>query len=194
FAAPFTLKAKKLLQDLCKDELPESYRNRWENWRSELPMLERMLVPRCVKPIDFGEVKSRQVQVFSDASSVGYGSVAYLRLCDNEGRIHCSFLMGKARLAPIKACVTTITDPSPASTVTKLFQHFSDWCRQKKAVAVFLRVKTILQQRRLKRINEQHVPSATANDKASKLNIGRSSLTVQELEEAEQSIIPLITN
>ena len=65
-------------------------------------MLERILVPRCVKPIDFGEVKSRQVHVFSDTSSVGYGSVAYLRLCDNKGHIHCSFLMGKARLTPIK--------------------------------------------------------------------------------------------
>ena len=84
FAAPFTLKAKKLLQDLWKDEklgwdneLPETYR---ENWRGELPMLERILVPRCMKPIEFGEVKSRQLHIFSDASSVGYGSVAYLRL------------------------------------------------------------------------------------------------------------------
>ena len=66
FAAPFKLKAKKLLQDLCKEEklgwdheLPEPYRNCWENWRSELPMLERMVVSRCVKPINFGEVKSR---------------------------------------------------------------------------------------------------------------------------------------
>ena len=327
------MRAKKLLQDLCKDEklgwddeLTEPYRNRWENWRSELPMLERILVPRCVKPIDFGEVKSRQVHMFSDASSVGFGSVAYLRLCDNENRIHCSFLMGKARLAPIKAvtiprleltaatvsvrlgeilkkeldeafdtvqyhtdsvtvlryisneqkrfqvfvanrvqtirnlsdpsqwkyvdtkenpaddasrgldaqalseqqrwlrgprflwqpekdwptqpsslgeisnedpeikrqvnaCVTTTTDLSPASAITKLFQHFSDWYRLKKAVAVFLRVKTILQDRRLKRINEQHGPSAAVNVKASKPNIDCSSLTVQELEEAERSII-----
>ena len=51
FAAPFTLKAKKLLQDLCKDEklgwddeLLEPYRNRWENSRSTLRMLERILV------------------------------------------------------------------------------------------------------------------------------------------------------
>ena len=85
FAAPFTLKAKKLLQDLCKDEkpgwddeLPEPYRNRRENWRRELPMLERIFVPPCVKPIDFGEVKSTQVHIFSDASSVGYSSMAYL--------------------------------------------------------------------------------------------------------------------
>ena len=39
FAAPFTLTAKKLLHDLCReeklewdDELPELYRNRWEKW------------------------------------------------------------------------------------------------------------------------------------------------------------------
>ena len=127
FAAPFTLKAKKLLQDLCKDEklgwddeLPEPYRNRWENWRRELPMLERILVPRCVKPIDFGEVKSRQVHIFSDASSVGYGSVAYLRLCDNENRIHCSFLMGKARLAPIKAVTIPRLELTAATVSVRL--------------------------------------------------------------------------
>ena len=127
FAPPFTLRAKKLLQDLCKDEklgwddeLTEPYRNRWENWRSELPMLERILVPRCVKPIDFAEVKSRQVHMFSDASSVGYGSVPYLRLCDNENRIHCSFLMGKARLAPIKAVTIPRLELTAATVSVRL--------------------------------------------------------------------------
>jgi len=47
-------------------------------------------------------VKSRQLHIFSDASSIGYGSVAYQRLCDDQRHIHCSFLTGKARLAPIK--------------------------------------------------------------------------------------------
>ncbi|XP_078355245.1 uncharacterized protein LOC144639837 [Oculina patagonica] len=44
FAAPFALNAKKLLQDLIKEEklgwddkLPEPHRIRWEKWRSELP-------------------------------------------------------------------------------------------------------------------------------------------------------------
>ena len=126
-AAPFTMNTKKLLQDLCKDEklgwddeLPESYRNRWEKWRSELHLLERILVPPCVKPIDFGEVKSRQGHIFSHASSVGYGSVAYLRLCDNEDRIHCSFLMGKARLAPIKAVTIPRLELTAATVSVRL--------------------------------------------------------------------------
>ena len=38
----------------------------------------------------------------------------------------------------VNACVTTTKDLSPASTITKLFQHFSDWYRLRKAVAVFL--------------------------------------------------------
>ena len=38
-------------------------------------------------------------------------------------------------------------------------------------------------------MNERHGPSSTVNDKASKLNIDGSSLTVQELKEVEQSII-----
>ena len=44
FAAPFTLIAKKLLQDLCReerlgwdDQLPDCYLRRWEKWRNELP-------------------------------------------------------------------------------------------------------------------------------------------------------------
>ena len=109
FTTPFTLTANKLLQDLCReekldcdDELPELYRNRWERWRNELPLLERLNVDRCFKPSHFGEVKSREINIFSDASTTGYGSAAYLRLCNGESRIHCFFLMGKARLATIR--------------------------------------------------------------------------------------------
>ena len=83
-------------------------------------MLERILVPLCVKPIDFGEMKSRQVHMFSEASSVGYGSLAYLRLCDNENRIHCSFLVGKARLAPIRAVTIPRLELTAAAVSVRL--------------------------------------------------------------------------
>ena len=102
-----TLTAKKLLQDLCREErlcwdneLP--HRMHWEKWRNELPLLECLIVPRCVKPTEFAEVRPTQIHIFSDASTVAYGSGAYQPLCDNKGDIHCSFLMGKAHLAPIK--------------------------------------------------------------------------------------------
>ena len=43
----------------------------------------------------------------SDASQVGYGRCSYLRVVDKNGRIHCSLVMGKARVAPLK----TVTIP-----------------------------------------------------------------------------------
>ena len=326
FAAPFTLIAKKLLQDLCReerlgwdDQLPDCYLRRWEKWRDELPSLERLSYPRCVKPQEFGKVTSRQLHIFSDASSIGYGSVVYQRLCDDQGHIHCSFLIGKARLAPIKPVTiprpeltaatvsirlgemikkeldekpdtvqyhtdsttvlryikndqkrfhvfvanrvqlirnhsapdqwsyvdtkenpaddasrgldaktlteqqrwltgpeflwqpekawpvqppslgdisaedpevkqqidvfgTTIADPAPLATVSKLLQHFSDWYRLKRAVAVYMRVKAVLKERRLRKMNDEP-------DKLSKL---RTALTVQELDNAETVIIRFI--
>ena len=109
FAGPFTLPAKKILQDLCREEMgwddtvPEQYQVRWAKWLSEVPLLKQFKINRCVKLAEFGTVVSQQIHLFSDASSVGYGSVAYLRLRDDSNRIDCSFLMGKARLAPIKS-------------------------------------------------------------------------------------------
>ena len=80
------LSAKKLLQDLCRkeslgwnDEAPEEYRRRWAKWRSKLPLLEQLHVDRCLKPPHFGQVVSKQIHLFSDASSMGYGSVAYMK-------------------------------------------------------------------------------------------------------------------
>ncbi|XP_029183335.2 uncharacterized protein LOC114951290 [Acropora millepora] len=57
---------------------------------------------RCIKPVDFGTVVSRQLHSFSDACSSGYGQVTYLRIENGKGDLHCSFLIGKARLAPVK--------------------------------------------------------------------------------------------
>ncbi|XP_028415683.1 uncharacterized protein LOC114539211 [Dendronephthya gigantea] len=108
FGAPFLLPAKKILQDLCREDLgwdeevSEGHKIRWGKWLKELLSLQKLQVPRCFKPTDFGKVVSQQIHIFSDASATGYGAVAYLRLCDENDRIYCSFLLGKARLAPIK--------------------------------------------------------------------------------------------
>ena len=58
-------------------------------------------IERCFKPDGFEDVLA-EVHHFCDASEVGYASVAYLRLTATTGRIHCAFVMGKSRLAPVK--------------------------------------------------------------------------------------------
>ena len=108
FAAPLLLNGKKILQELCRgqvdwdDEVPEDIKARWMKWRSELPALQELLVPICYKPADFGRVARVELHHFSDASTQGYGQCSYLRLKNEKGQFHCSFVMGKARVAPLK--------------------------------------------------------------------------------------------
>ena len=44
-----------------------------------------------------------QLHVFSDASEVAYGAVAYLHFKYKNGSVHCCVVMSKAHLAPIKS-------------------------------------------------------------------------------------------
>lgn len=64
--------------------------------------LTKFHVDRCLKPSDFGCTVAARLHHFSDASEHAYGTVSYLLLENKQGKKHCSFLMGKARVAPLK--------------------------------------------------------------------------------------------
>ena len=128
FVAPFTLPAKMLLQDLCRqslgwdDIIPEPDVQRWQCWLQDLPRLEGLAIDRCFKPKDFGEIASSQLHHFSDASQQGYGAVSYMRLVNQDGKIHCSFVTGKSRLAPLKPITVPRMELSAAVLSTRLDQ------------------------------------------------------------------------
>ena len=106
--SPVVLKGKLMLRELVQqkadwdDPVPEEMRPRWEKWRAELKDLEKLEAQRCVKPPNFGELKSAEIHSFADASQFAVGQVSYLRLVNEDDQIHVSFLMGKARVAPLK--------------------------------------------------------------------------------------------
>ena len=108
FIAPYAMKAKLLLQTLSRkrlgwdDTLEETDKEQWKRWLDDLPKLHQIQVDRCFKPKGFGEIKEVELHLFSDASRQGYAAVAYLRLKDVANQVHCAFVMGKARLAPIR--------------------------------------------------------------------------------------------
>ena len=97
-----------IVQQSCRlklgwDELvPDDLRDKWESWMKELPILDGYHLERCFKPASFGDVTSAQLHHFADASQYGYGCVSYLRLVDVNQCIHCAFVFGKARVAPLK--------------------------------------------------------------------------------------------
>ncbi|XP_039608848.1 uncharacterized protein LOC120528780, partial [Polypterus senegalus] len=108
FLAPALLPAKLILRDLCKEkfgwdeEVEVKHIQKWKKWMDDLKLLTDYKVNRCFKPTGFGTIKTAQMHHFADASEDGYGTVTYLVLTNEEGKKHCSFLMGKSRVAPLK--------------------------------------------------------------------------------------------
>jgi hypothetical protein len=126
FAAPFVLLAKMLMQDLCRenfswdDVLQGDYLKRWESWLEQLMKIEKLYVPRCFKPPQFGRIVSIQLHVFADASQRGYGAVSYLRFVNELGDIHVAFVIGKARVAPLKVVTIPRLELSAAVVAARL--------------------------------------------------------------------------
>lgn len=108
FLAPFTLPAKTLMQQLAKEKLTwdqpiaDKLAQKWYEWLKDLNQLSTFTVSRCLKPAGFGDVVTAQLHHFSDASESGYGTASYLRLTNNKGDVHCAFMLGKSRVAPLK--------------------------------------------------------------------------------------------
>lgn len=111
--SPFVLTGRSILQNICKqgiewdEEIGETDLKKWNNWLNQLDDLHRVKIERCYKPREFGKVVSCQLHCFSDASDIGLGMAFYFRLVDDNGKMHCSFVLGKSRVAPLK----TITVP-----------------------------------------------------------------------------------
>ena len=129
--APVMLKAKILLQDACKldigwdDIISDVLSLQWQKWREDLWKLEKLFIPRCLKPKGFGTIISRQLHMFSDASEEGYGVVAYLHTENSEGVIHCGFVMGKARVAPLKKVTIPRMELTAATLAVRLYARIA---------------------------------------------------------------------
>ena len=107
-AAPFMLKGRRIIQSLCyqnldwDEQIPDSIARQWAAWKSNLLLLEDIKVERCFKPKKRGKIREYSLHHFFDASEYGYGQRSYLRLVDENDQIHCSLVIGKSRVAPLK--------------------------------------------------------------------------------------------
>ena len=119
--SPVILPVKVILQELCRlklgwdDTIPDEYRSAWLRSLEDVPKLSQLSIPRCYKPSDFEVSKSSELHNFSDASESGYGSVSYLRQESHDERIHCSLMLGKARVTPLKTISTPHLELSAAT-------------------------------------------------------------------------------
>lgn len=100
----------------CQDWVAQE----WASWLDELCHLEKCNIMRCLKPLDFGEVITAQLHDFCDASKDGYGVVTYLLSCNACSQVHSAFVMGKARVAPLKSVTIPWTELIAANMASRM--------------------------------------------------------------------------
>ena len=67
FLAPLVLRAKKILQEICRrgvswdDPLPEDVQPRWERWKLDLLRLNELQIPTCFEPKMMSQKKSYEL-------------------------------------------------------------------------------------------------------------------------------------
>ena len=126
--SPTIIKMKILLQRVWElkvdwDELvPDSIRDIWLRWRSELTSLSRKSVPRCYFPKE-ARIVSFQLHGFSDASEDAYAGVVYLRMVDTQDRVHISLVISKTKVAPIKKLTIPRLELCGAQLLSRLLHH-----------------------------------------------------------------------
>lgn len=124
--SPVILPARNILQELCRqrtgwdDTVPEHLAQQWTKWTEELQQLTDFGVTRCFKPPDFGKAVQARLHHFCDACETGYGTVTYLVQKNSSNQVHCSFVLGKARVAPLKPTTIPRLELTAAALAVKV--------------------------------------------------------------------------
>ncbi|XP_067274307.1 uncharacterized protein [Pseudorasbora parva] len=110
YIVPFTTRAKVIVQRLWDKKrewddprLPENLLDSWKQWESELEDLQHITLPRCYCSEELDcSTSNRQLHIFCDASEKAYGSVAYLRTENPQGKVEVAFVTARSRVSPKK--------------------------------------------------------------------------------------------
>ena len=102
--SPCIVTGRMLFQEVTRLKLgweevvPDHIAEKWRRWIEDLDELNEVSFPRCMKK----EGVRYEVHNFSDASERGYGCCSYLKTILEDGRVHVSLMMSKARVSPMK--------------------------------------------------------------------------------------------
>ena len=105
--APTILLMKILYQQLWEeqlgwdDQVPIHYQTKHSTWRSQLPILSTIQLPRCY--FEQGPTLSVELHGFSDASEAAYAAVVYVRATYQRHTPTCRIVMSKKKVAPVNS-------------------------------------------------------------------------------------------
>ena len=129
--SPATISMKILLQRLWElkvgwdDQVPSHILEKWEVWRSELPLLTTKHLERCYY-LKEDTLEYTELHGFSDASEEAYAAVAYMRSVYTSGRSHVSSIMAKTKVAPLKRQSIPRLELCGALMLSRLLQHIKE--------------------------------------------------------------------
>lgn len=126
FISPVIVIGKRIIQDLWKMKLdwdevvPKEMAEFWMEFRNEIGYLSNFRLDRWLKT-------SNQVKIqligFSDSSQIAYGAVLYVRVEHPDGKVECSLLNSKSRVAPLKLTTIPRLELAGAELLSKLFKE-----------------------------------------------------------------------
>ena len=128
--APVLLVPKLMQQELCRqdldwdDTIPEAISQKFCKWGDETVVLSKLKIRRCFQDGPSGE-SDRELHIFTDASEFAYGAAAYLKVTTETG-VHVSLVMGKSRVAPLKAISIPRLELTAATVGAKLAKFILD--------------------------------------------------------------------
>ena len=83
------------------ESLPGDLSKRFNDWCTGLPLLQELTIPRAYFP---GPIDELELHMFGDSSQEVFCAVGFLRAkCCQSNSTELSFVVGKARVAPMKA-------------------------------------------------------------------------------------------
>ena len=104
--APFTLKGKCILKQLCCDgiswdeAISRQTEELWKVWKDDAQQLSEITVPRCYIPRGMEKVKVYELHHFSDASMDGCAQCSFWRVIDEAGKMSSRLVMSKTKVTP----------------------------------------------------------------------------------------------
>lgn len=81
--------------------IPDEKFIKWQRWQESLQELNELNIPCTYASFPVTTAKCTELCIFSDDSIKAIAAVAYLRVEGENGHTEVSFVLGKAKLAPL---------------------------------------------------------------------------------------------
>ena len=126
-AAPVMLRGKRLLRQICEENIDwdanvsEELKREWKKFRDELSGLRQLKIGRSlIDDLTMEDMEILELHHFSDGAKLGYGQCSYLRAIAKDGRIIVKFVIGKSRVVPKEEPTTPRIELTAALTSVRV--------------------------------------------------------------------------